>query len=437
MSASLGSNSTSLIHSPVRGQIGNDSDGACCTSCAVPSSDSSCKSSTKTARVKGLAQRGIGTGSDGSHEGVSRASVVHAPRSKLGSGSDAAHEGVSKGSVIHAPRSKLGQQSFSPGCGAGGGCAGRCAKDGLGACSTRSTGQIIDADSMTRLPKGWHGRNGGDGTDQKHFSPILGANSKSAAITAYLMSDFSRWKRRVAEAQAEYAASGRTCELGAGYTDLLGQAVGDIDVAFSDIEDGFASALAALTFVGATPDDEDLLAFAWAFLRSQIDIVGWALSVIPAPYEASIELIEGILSGTYKYTLANLAPGGDYSSSICVTNHRTTIDQATFERTYGRRRDEAVKFGRTLELMLVIADLAGNLLHEASHSYCVSMSDNDPPNCYNSYLIENVFRWAVLTRFSELGSQQCVLNWLSHHSARDGVDFLYGYDGTVYLAEAC
>ena len=162
---------TSPVHSPLRGRIGsNTSAGSSKVGGCGSSSKKSqgcgcagCGASSRTSNAtKGPVQRGMGLASEGCHEGTSKMNVLQRAAASIGWGSEGCHEGVHKASVVKGPRSQLGEQTASVGCGAGGGCSGRCGTEGMGSCSTRERGQLVDAGTMGRLPFGWSGRVGSD-----------------------------------------------------------------------------------------------------------------------------------------------------------------------------------------------------------------------------------------------------------------------------------
>lgn len=295
---------------------------------------------------------------------------------------------------------------------------------------------------------GWEGR-------PKGWSPSLGAAgavvAPPPAVSGRLGLPFraldwttgagtDNWKNRVEQGQANYDARGVDCFLSPGYYHLLEELNGSLDVALLETLGEVPSVMLSLSFHNGTVEQETLIATAWAFLRKQLDAVSYALSVVTAPHTASLELLVGIREGDFALTFRDDPFGGDYLSPVCVRRHRMSIYGPAFEE-YLDIHAAAVAHGRVAQRMLVIMDLAANLLHEATHSYCVSTGDNwevmSDEQCYNSYLVENLFRWCMLRRYAELSAQHCVVTWLTAKSGRADPDFMCGYNRVVYLVDGC
>lgn len=110
-------------------------------------------------------------------------------------------------------------------------------------------------------------------------------------------------------------------------------------------------------------------------------------------------------------------------------------------RYYGKyviRFWDFINAGDKTSALAVVMDLAGSLLHEISHLCCLDFDPtlDHPGQCAPAYLIENIFRWACLNRFSELQNTTCFLVMLEIENMTT-LDELYGWDGSVYLTDGC
>ncbi len=393
----------SLIHSPFRGQIGNGSDGACCSGCSTSSTKPGCGS--KAAGAKGLAERGPGTTSDGAHEGVSEASVILGPRSRHGWGSEGAHEGVSKASVIHAPRSKHGQQSVSVGCGAGGGCAGRCAKDGLGACSTRSDGQLIDADAMARLPTGWHGRMGGsDDNEMTVLSPGFGSRRPRSSTQNARMDYGLTYHPKDPGPAPDLPATDCACDTPA------------ISIS-SDVRDE-----TVVTVRTSCDEYQDLVKAAWQLLIDNQDVCRDAAEQYLTFRTDFDDVIQGYtyvlglffarvpVSVNCTALLTDANPTGHFSDQSVGTRIDVDTDYLDQLKTlWDAARTEAGR-GRQKGQMCAALDLAATFLHELSHILGYAFGDSSCGG-YQSYLVENYFRYHAMRNNCVIGWGCCNWRW--------------------------
>ncbi len=418
----------SLIHSPVRGQIGNGSDGACCSGCSSSSAKSGC--GAKKAGATGLAARGPGIASDGAHEGVSQGSVILAPRSRHGWGSEGAHEGVSKASVIHAPRSKHGQQSVSVGCGVGGGCAGRCAKDGLGACSTRSNGQLIDADSMARLPKGWHGRMGGsDDNEITVLSPGFGSRRPRSSTQNARMDYGLTYHPKDPGPAPDLPATDCACDTPA------------ISIS-SDVRDEVV-----VTVKSACSEFDDIIKAAWQLLLDNQEVLSAAAEQYLWSADEFTDLLQGFtwvlgikfripVSITCEDLLAADAVNGRYSAD--TSGHHIKIDIAyltQLQTLWESARSESGQ-GRRKGQMCAALDLAAILAHELTHTLGYAFGDTADGH-FVSYLVGNYFRYHAMRNNCVIGWGCCNWRLLGEQAANPTADpATYGNYNILVFDEA-
>ncbi|HND31693.1 MAG TPA: hypothetical protein PLA94_16940 [Myxococcota bacterium] len=85
-----------------------------------------------------------------------------------------------------------------------------------------------------------------------------------------------------------------------------------------------------------------------------------------------------------------------------------------------------------IDRLSIALDLAGTLLHELVHITGYDQADGDVQGgCFISYLIENMFRWAIYTRYPDAQGSRCfAFNSLS-------IDPLWGFDWSVWPSNRC
>jgi hypothetical protein len=87
-----------------------------------------------------------------------------------------------------------------------------------------------------------------------------------------------------------------------------------------------------------------------------------------------------------------------------------------------------------VDRLCVAIELTATILHELLHVDYASLSNKDKPGtCEESYLIENMFRWAMYQRYPEaLGSVFVPMEEGVEASLRVDVDWMWGYDHAIY-----
>ena len=221
-----------------------------------------------------------------------------------------------------------------------------------------------------------------------------------------------------------------------------------VSVAYLAAAAGAPLARIDLNIVDASDEEAELLALAWSFLRMEIGLASYAESIVVHGHYEGLDLINAIMGRLTPAYRFEMSASTDFSmaSYLCRPERPVTyVSLVSFLSKYLMQFKAANAVGDSDKRLLVVMDLAGTMLHEAAHSYCVAAADGDPDElCYNSYMIENTFRWAALKRYAALATHPCVVAWLgsehrqghsTSYDPRGDVDFLWGFGGAVFLTD--
>ena len=150
-------------------------------------------------------------------------------------------------------------------------------------------------------------------------------------------------------------------------------------------------------FKNARSEEKELIRAAWNYLLLNLDIVQWAICRVTGevqdsrsialmrrlvgewPYRVTVRVynIEGDMFGLYGTGQIGIPRKGYYNDNLVAWTHGT----------HARRQCAAM-------------DLAATLLHELMHLSGYTYIDIQPKrHCYDVYLADNLFRWALFHRY--------------------------------------
>lgn len=85
-----------------------------------------------------------------------------------------------------------------------------------------------------------------------------------------------------------------------------------------------------------------------------------------------------------------------------------------------------------VDRLAIAIDLAGTLLHELVHGLDYNQANGDKQGeCFVSYILENMFRWAMYTRYPEAQQSTC------RGENSKPLDHLWGWDNAVFPSTNC
>jgi hypothetical protein len=189
---------------------------------------------------------------------------------------------------------------------------------------------------------------------------------------------------------------------------------------------------------GASIEDQlfetSMLATAFALLKKNVDIVKWVECRLTGE-----DRITSYLKGKknwnqeIKLTGKSKEASGTFRAKLF---HRLYIFQGNRWADYVNAWMMPGSHDPDIDRATVALELSATLLHELVHSVRYLQSDDDTQkNCRYSYLIENMYRWAMYKRYPEAIASCSVLAPKFDGTGGDSVDSLWGKDDSVWLAK--
>lgn len=165
---------------------------------------------------------------------------------------------------------------------------------------------------------------------------------------------------------------------------------------FEDADQPFVSA--SVKIKGATAEEQELLLHAWAAMLLNPDVIQWSVCWVKGtnPKRAGASLLKHIRrDGVPRATIKVRAKDGinanlDFTGGVVRIGRRNLTSNLDAWRSSDER-----------DRLCGVLDLAGTLLHEMAHVVSLAGSDSGTvaTHCYHSYLIENIFRYGLFSRY--------------------------------------
>ncbi len=163
----------------------------------------------------------------------------------------------------------------------------------------------------------------------------------------------------------------------------------------------------SLKIKNATEGEEDLILHAWAVLQDNIDLARWAVCWVTGRNDAWDCLFKH-LEGQKRTTIR--MKDGDKKSFTAGPTRGIRIYRGHnrwLNYLLGWYSGKASVCGLDRQDAACLAlDLAVTLLHESIH-VCARATGDDADDCRKSYLVENIFRWALMKRYSSVDGSKC------------------------------
>lgn len=144
----------------------------------------------------------------------------------------------------------------------------------------------------------------------------------------------------------------------------------------------------------------DLLVMCWALLQDNVDLMEWAVCWATGDTGVGKE-IAGKISRTGRRFKVVLEAGACDDGAFCalIGGRKISINTESDEWS---RYVEMWEDGTASVWMCAVVDLTCTLFHELMHSAGYSR-DDEARTCKDSYLAENIFRWAMFRRYGSAG----------------------------------
>ena len=146
--------------------------------------------------------------------------------------------------------------------------------------------------------------------------------------------------------------------------------------------------------------DQEVVSRAWAVLWENRDLIRYAACWVMGATAAAADIVSMLAgeAGTVKFR---------YDSEVCLGGGRAGVDP---RRTHiiaicpvsvgWTSQGEAWARGTTAERACAVFQASCTILHELTHA--TELVGEDTGDCEESYLVENVYRWAMYQRFADL-----------------------------------